>query len=123
MRMAANQLLIDGIQGVVDAKQVFFGGHLGEENSLQQEIAELVGQLRPIARIDGVHHLVSLFQKKRLDGVEVLLAIPRAATWRAQAGHQIDKLLKFFTGCWSGHQRRTKRTGVRFKFNIGVKDV
>ena len=48
--------------------------------------------------VDGVHHLVGLFQQEGLDGVEGLLAVPRAAARAAQAGHDLDQLLKLFTG-------------------------
>ena len=103
--MPPDQLPGDRVQRVFDAEEILFRGHLGKEDGLEQQIAKLAGQLPPVAGIDGVHHLVRLFEKKRLDGVERLLAVPGTTTRSAQAGHQIDQELKFFTGGLCGHQR------------------
>ena len=51
-----------------------------------------------VAPVDGVEHLVGLFQGVRLDAVESLLAVPRAPAGSAQPRHQIDQLLELFAG-------------------------
>ena len=89
--MAANQLAVDGEERIGDIEAAFFGGHLREEDGLQQEIAQFVGEAVPIAGVDGVHHFIGFFEEIRLDGVEVLFAIPRAAAGRAQPRHDFDQ--------------------------------
>ena len=97
--MAADQLLSDGVERIVDAEGSFLGGHLGEEDGLQHQVAKFFGETRPVAPVDGVEHLVGLFEQIRLDGVEVLFAIPRTAAGRAQPGHDSDQALKPFASC------------------------
>ncbi len=80
----------------------FFGRHLGEEDGLEHQVAELFGQAGPIALVDGVQHFVGLFEQIGLDGVEGLFAIPRAAAGSAQPGHDADQALKTFASCGLG---------------------
>ena len=86
--MAADQLFVDGIEGIVDVEVACFGGHLREEDGLQHEVAQLVAQARPSRGVDGIQHFIGLFERVRLDGVEGLFAIPGAAVRRAQPGHE-----------------------------------
>src|SRR5450432_1755119 len=94
MRVPPGQLLVDGIERVVDAEQVLLRGHLSIENSLQEEVAEFFGQAGPIAPVDSVQHFVRLFEREGFDAVEGLLAVPRAAARRAQTCHDSDQLFK-----------------------------
>ncbi len=80
-------------------KLAFFGGHLSEEDGLQHQVAQFLSQARPIALIDRIEDLVSLFEQIRFDGVEVLFAIPGAAARRAQPRHDADQPLKSFPSC------------------------
>ena len=86
--------------------------HLRVEDGLQQKVAQLFGELAPVAPVDGVEHLVGLFERVRLDGVEGLLAVPRTAAGRAQARHQIHQLLKLVSRC-------SHREGDSPQFNMG----
>ena len=97
--MPADQLLRDRVERIVDAKLAFFRRHLREEDGLEHQVAEFFGQTRPIALIDGVEDLVGFFQQIRLDGVEVLFAIPRAAARSAQPRHDADQALETFSSC------------------------
>ncbi len=99
MRMPADQFFGDGVQRIVDAKLAFFGRHLGEEDGLQHQVAQLFGQTRPIALVDGVKHFVGFFEQIRFDGVEILFAIPGAAAGSAQPRHDADQALKTFPSC------------------------
>ena len=99
VRMAADQLLLMASSESSMSKQALLGGHLREEHGLQQKIAQFLGQPAPIARVDGVQHLVGLFERVRLDGVEGLFAVPRAAARRAQPRHDLDETLEPRTGC------------------------
>ncbi len=98
MRVTAQQLLIDGVQRVFDGEESLFGGHLRIEDSLQNVVAELFREIGPVAAVDGVEHLVGLFQRVGLDAVEGLLTVPRAAAGRAQAGHQGNQPIELFWG-------------------------
>ena len=101
--MAAHQLLVDGVQRVLDAEQLLLARHLGVEHRLEHEVAQFLGELRPIAMVDGVQHLIGLFQGEGLDAVEGLFAVPRAAARAAQAGHDRDQLLKLLAGSFLIH--------------------
>ncbi len=96
--MAANQLLVDGVERVCDGETAFLRGHLRVEDALQHEVAQLLGEFVPVALIDGVEDLVGLFERVGLDGVEGLVAIPRAAAGRAQLRHQLNEALEFLSG-------------------------
>ena len=89
--MAAHQLAVDGEQRIRDIEAAFFGGHLREEHGLQQQVAEFVGEALPVAGVDGVHHFIGFFEEIGLDGVEVLFAIPGAATGGAEARHDFNQ--------------------------------
>ncbi len=82
------------VEHIGDGEVALVGGHLGIEEHLQQQIAELLGQVREVAALDGVEDLVGLFQRVFADGVEGLLAVPGAAAGSAQPGHDGHRLLK-----------------------------
>src|SRR6185437_1847732 len=62
VRVAANQLVADRIQCVVNVELSIFRCELRLENRLQQQVAQLIGKAAPVARIDGVENLVSLLE-------------------------------------------------------------
>ena len=105
MRVAPNQLLIDGVEGVPDVKKLLFGGNLGVENCLQHEIAQFRAQFIPILAVDRIQHLIGFFQGVLFDRVESLLAIPRAATRSSQPPHDVDQPLELRTHVVFGHLR------------------
>ena len=96
--VAADELGVDGVERVGEGEVAFFGGHLGEEDGLEDEVAELVAEVDPVAAIDGVEDLVGLFERVGLDGVEGLFAVPGAAIGRAKAGHDVEELVEFVAG-------------------------
>ncbi len=98
VRVAADQLLVDGVEGVVDGEEVLVGGHLGVEDGLEEEVAEFFGEVGPVAAVDGVEDLVGLFEGVGFDGVEGLLAVPGAAGFGAELRHNSDQLREFFAG-------------------------
>ena len=83
-------------------KKLLLGRHLRVEHGLQNEIAEFLRQLAPLAAVYGVKHFVSFFERIRFDGIEGLLAIPGAAAGRAQARHQRNQFLEFLAGGFGG---------------------
>src|ERR1022692_5249472 len=95
--MAAHQFPVDGVERVADREAVLFGGHLGIEDRLEQEVAQLFREALPVAPVDGIEDLIGLFEGVGLDGIEGLLAIPGASTGRPQLGHQLHQFLKFLS--------------------------
>jgi hypothetical protein len=71
---------------------------LGVEHRLKHKIAQFLAEFAPIAMVDRVQYLISLFEREGLDAVEGLFAVPRASARAAQAGHDRDQLLKLFAG-------------------------
>ena len=66
MRMASNQLPVERSKHIVDAESPTAGRqlarHLRVKQHLQQQVAQFLGQVRPVATLDRVQHLVRLFQ-------------------------------------------------------------
>ena len=110
MRMPADQFAVDRLQRIRDIEAAVFGRHLREEHRLQQQIAQFFRQPLPIPRVDRVHHFVGFFEQVRLDGVEVLFAIPRAAAGRAQPRHDLD-------------QPRERGSSRQFGLSVGHEEI
>src|SRR5205814_8832145 len=90
--------------------------------SLQQQVAQLIRQAFPITGVDGVQDLIGLFEQVRLDGVEILFAIPGAAARRPQLGHDLDQTgesgawRQLLFRCFVGHE--TSAYHASFAVNI-----
>src|SRR5438477_12302093 len=96
--MSADQLAVDGFERIGNIETAFFGGHLCEENGLEQKMAEFLGQPIPIAGIDGVEDFVGFLQEIGLDCVEIRFAVPRAAAGGAEARHDLEEPRKAGSG-------------------------
>ena len=95
VRMPPDQLLVDGVEAVFDAEVPGLRCHLRVEDGLQHEVAEFVGQPRPVARVDRVQHLVGLFERVGLI-VSKSARDPRDSRRRAQTGHDRNQLFELF---------------------------
>ena len=84
MRMPPHQLAVQMIQHVGDREMAFVGRHLRIKQHLQQQIAQLLGQMRKVAPLNGVENLVGLFQRVFANGVERSARGPRGSR-RARA--------------------------------------
>jgi hypothetical protein len=91
------------VEHIGNGEVAVVGRHLGIKQHLQQQVAQFLGQVRPVAPLDGVEDLVGLFQRVFANGIEGLLAVPRAAAGSAQPRHDRDRLLK--------QSRRPRRIG------------
>ena len=82
--MAAHELVGDALERIGDREVPGLGLELREKDRLEQEVAELFAQRRVIVAVDRVEDLVGFLEHERLQRVDRLLAIPRAAVGRAQ---------------------------------------
>ena len=85
VRMAADDLAGHGALHVGQVEDAGLRRVLGVQHDLQEQVAELVGQVRGGAALEGVVDLVGLLQQERPKGQVVLLAVPGAAVRLAQA--------------------------------------
>ena len=85
MGMAPDHLLGNATGDVVEGEVAGFLGHAGVEDDLEQQVAQLVLQVREVLFLDRVGDLVGLLDRVGRDGVEVLFARPRGSRSRGRA--------------------------------------
>jgi hypothetical protein len=85
--VAANHFVVDFADDVVDGEAAIFGGDLGVEEDLEEEVAELFGEFGIVAGVEGVEDFVGFFDEVGAEGRMGLLAVPGAAAGGAKAGH------------------------------------
>ena len=91
MRVAADQLLAHVLGDVGERARAALLEQQRQEVDLEEDVAELVEQLRVVARMRGGGQLIGLLDRVRDDRALVLLAVPRAL--RAQAaGERVEAL-------------------------------
>src|SRR5215813_901078 len=95
--MAIDELARQLLEYIINCECPLLLRHLGIKEDLQQEIAQFAAQFIPVAFVDRLENFIGFFQRVRFDGVEGLLAIPRAASGGAQPGHNRDSTLKTST--------------------------
>ena len=86
VRVAADDLRGDGRLDVGQVEDARLGGELGVEHDLEQQVAELAGELGRGARLERVVDLVGLLEQVLAQRLVGLLAVPRAAVGLAQPG-------------------------------------
>ena len=64
---------------IAEVEQLFLFGHARVEHDLEQQIAQLVLQRRPVLILDRAGHFIGFFDRIGRDGREILLDIPRTA--------------------------------------------
>ena len=79
------------LQRVGDREMPGLGLELRQEHRLEHEVAELLAERVVVVAVDGLEHFVGLLEHERLQRVDRLLAIPRAAVRAAQRGHDLDE--------------------------------
>ena len=95
MGMALDHLVVDGAGNIVDGEGAGFARHLGVEDDLQQQVAQLVAERRHVAMLDGVGDLIGFLDRIGRDAGEILLEIPGAAAFGiAQPRHDGDEALE-----------------------------
>ena len=104
--MAANHFRVDFADDVGDGEAFFFVSDLSVEEDLKEEIAEFLGELGVVSRVESVKDFVGFFDEIGAKSGVGLLAIPGATAGRAQASHDGDKLFKIAADV---------RRGLRFR--------
>ncbi len=94
VRMTAHELVADRVDGVADREVAGFLADAGQEDGLEQEVAELFAQMRRLAAFDRLEHLVGLLEHEGPQRGVRLLAVPRAPIRRAQRAHDLDETLE-----------------------------
>ena len=77
--MPADQLCGDRLDHVADVEEAALGRHLRVIDRLEQEVAELVGEVLEVLALDRVSDLVGFLDRVVADGREILLEVPGAA--------------------------------------------
>ncbi len=99
MRMTPDQLAGDRIDHRGEIETPLFLAQLTVVDDLEQQITQLAGQVLEVAALDGIGHLVRLFQRVRHDAGVILLQVPGAAMLRvAQPGHQVQEVVELVHG-------------------------
>ncbi len=83
--MTADDLGRDGRLDIGQVEDAGLGGELGVEDDLEQQVAELAGQLGRRAGLERVVDLVGLLEQVLAQRLVGLLAVPRDSR-RARAG-------------------------------------
>ncbi len=78
MRVAPNELVVDPVRDRGEIAGAALVEEQGEEDRLEEQVAELVEELRVVAGQGGVRDLVRLLDRVRHDRRSRLLAIPGA---------------------------------------------
>jgi len=94
VRMASNQLLADGLQRVGHGESPFVRLDLRQEDTLEEQVADLAQERHVILAIDRVEHFVGLLEHEAAQRLERLLVIPWAPARAAQPRHDVDELLE-----------------------------
>ena len=80
------------VDDAVDVEAPLFLCQAGIEHHLEEQVAQFIFQSVEIARVNRVNDFVGLFEQQPLEGIVVLLAVPRAAVGSSEMRHQINKL-------------------------------
>src|SRR2546421_1172182 len=64
---------------------------LRQKDRFEYKITQLLAQRVMIASIDRFEHFIGFLEHERLQGIDSLLAVPRAAAGAAQRRHDLDQ--------------------------------
>jgi hypothetical protein len=96
MGMTLDQFIIYLVANSVNIEGVVLRCNPSVKNDVQKQIAQLLGQLIRIFRIDSIQDLISLLNKIRFQGFMILCLVPGAAIRPAKFGHYFYQTLKPF---------------------------
>jgi len=87
VRVAANHLVVNFADDVVDGEAALLGSDLRVEKNLEEEIAEFFGEFGVVVRVEGVQDFVGFFNEISAEGGVGLFAVPGTAAGGAEASH------------------------------------
>ncbi len=92
VRVTPDELGDEAAGDVVDVERRLGAllGDPGVEEDLEEDVAELLGEVVAVAVLDGLEHLVRLLDEVGRQGVVRLLGVPRAPARGAQSVHDGD---------------------------------
>ena len=90
------------------------GCHPGVEDHLEQDVAELLAKVAPVADLDRLDQLVRLLDQVADERLVRLLRVPRTATGRAQTVHHRDEVEQMRAG-------QVVRAGQQLELGRGAK--
>src|ERR1017187_1989462 len=93
VRMTADEFFHEHAADFLEIKRAALARELAVENHLQQQIAEFLGHLVIVARLDGVNQFINLLDGMAAQRHVALLAVPRTARGRAQPRHDLQQFL------------------------------
>ncbi len=82
MGVTPHQLAHQVIDNAIKIEMTILTTDLGIKDDLKQQVAQLVFQVTIVTSLDGIRHLVGLFDGVRHNGAVGLFRIPRAAGFR-----------------------------------------
>ncbi len=96
--MASHQLVGHRAERILDTEGAEFSGDLRQQHSFEDVVADLLAQGGEVASLDGVDHLVRLFEHELGQRFERLLSVPRAALRTPQRRDDFDKAIELRGG-------------------------
>jgi hypothetical protein len=84
VRVAADEFLARLAGGVLQSEGSAFGGEIGVEDDLEEEITEFFAEVGVIRVADGVDRLAGFLEESGAEGFVGLLAVPGATFGRAE---------------------------------------
>ena len=77
--VAADEFFAGFAGGILEGEGAAFGGEVGVENDLEQEVAEFFAEVGIVGLGDGVDRFAGFLEKSGTEGFVGLLAVPRTA--------------------------------------------
>jgi hypothetical protein len=111
MRVASNQLRVDGVEGLLDCKSTFVMRDLSQEHRLEQQVTHLFLQIAHIASFDGIDDLRRLLEHEGRERAQGLLAIPGAAVRPSEPRHDRNQPAECLRGAGGVRLRRPVTRG------------
>src|ERR1035437_10355533 len=93
VRMAADQFINEMPRDLFKIKRAALVRQLAVENYLQQQIAQFLGHLNVVARLDGVNQFINFLNRVAAQRQVRLLAVPRTARGRTQPRHDFEQIV------------------------------
>jgi hypothetical protein len=84
MGVSADELFARLAGGVLQSEGSAFGGEIGVEDDLEEEIPEFLAEVGVVRVADGVDRLAGFLEESDAEGFVGLLAVPRTTFRRAE---------------------------------------